>query len=503
MNSILLPLSQAAAVPTSRTWFDNPAIQNKLGYALVETLAMTFVSGAITVILGLLLGLALVSTGKRGQFRNPTLYWVLSQIVNIGRSMPFIILMVALIPLTRLLVGTSLGWQAACVPLTIGAIPFYARLVETAINDVDRGKVEAALMMGASGRQITWGVLVREALPILIQSATVTIITLLGYSAMAGAVGGGGVGDLAIQYGYQRNQVDVMVITESGKLVQVNASDVRPTARNTMGVIFSAGVIGSFIYTRAMGIVTQGTLKHMRDDMFDSMERLPLRFFDTHPHGAIMSTFTNDTDAIRQLIGQSIPTLIQSGLTIIVLIGTMLYYSVWLFLVVLVVGVLMVFLTGKLGGLSGRFMKAQQAALADEEGFIEEMMDGQKVVQVFNHEQDAKDEFVEYNAKLFDSSQKANIYGNVLMPALGNIGNIMYVVVAIVGGVMILEQTPNIHLFGVDVITVGVVVSFLGMVRNFSQTIGQMSMQVPMIALGMAGGGGPAPFVLKSCVRIT
>ena len=257
----------------------------------------------------------------------------------------------------------------------------------------------------------------------------------------------------------------------------------------TMGIIFSAGVIGSFIYTRAMAIVTQGTLKHMRDDMFDSMERLPLRFFDTHPHGAIMSTFTNDTDAIRQLIGQSIPTLIQSGLTIIVLIGTMLYYSVWLFLVVLIVGALMAFLTGKLGGLSGRFMKAQQAALADEEGFIEEMMDGQKVVQVFNHEQDAKDEFVEYNQKLFDSSEKANIYGNVLMPALGNIGNIMYVVIAIVGGVMILEQTPNIHLFGVDVITVGVVVSFLGMVRNFSQTIGQMSMQVPMIALGMAGAG--------------
>ena len=257
----------------------------------------------------------------------------------------------------------------------------------------------------------------------------------------------------------------------------------------TMGIIFSAGVIASFIYTRAMAIVTQGTLKHMRDDMFDSMERLPLRFFDTHPHGAIMSTFTNDTDAIRQLIGQSIPTLIQSGLTIIVLIGTMLYYSVWLFLVVLVVGALMAFLTGKLGGLSGRFMKDQQAALADEEGFIEEMMDGQKVVQVFNHEQDAKDEFVEYNDKLFESSQKANIYGNVLMPALGNIGNIMYVVIAIVGGVMILEQTPNIHLFGVDVITVGVVVSFLGMVRNFSQTIGQMSMQVPMIAMGMAGAG--------------
>ena len=214
MNSILLPLTQAASVSSEDgTWFNNTVIQEFLSTSIFETLAMTFVSGTLTIVFGLLLGLTLVTTGQRGQRPNPPLYWVLSQIVNVGRSMPFIILMVALISVTRLIVGSSTGWQAVCVPLTIGAIPFYARLVETAINDVDRGKVEAALMMGASGRQITWGVLVREALPILIQSATVTIITLLGYSAMAGAVGGGGVGDLAIQYGYQRNQVDVMVIT--------------------------------------------------------------------------------------------------------------------------------------------------------------------------------------------------------------------------------------------------------------------------------------------------
>ena len=214
MNSILLPLTQAASVSSEDgTWFNNTVIQEFLGTSIFETLAMTFVSGTLTIVFGLLLGLTLVTTGQRGQRPNPPLYWVLSQIVNIGRSMPFIILIIALISVTRLIVGSSTGWQAVCVPLTIGAIPFYARLVETAINDVDRGKVEAALMMGASGRQITWGVLVREALPILIQSATVTIITLLGYSAMAGAVGGGGVGDLAIQYGYQRNQVDVMVIT--------------------------------------------------------------------------------------------------------------------------------------------------------------------------------------------------------------------------------------------------------------------------------------------------
>ena len=213
MNPILLPLAQAASSTSGDgTWFNNPAIQLKLGTSFVETLAMVSVSGVLTIVFGLLLGLTLVATGQRGQWRNPPLYWILSQIVNLGRSMPFIVLMVALISVTRFLVGSSIGWQAVCVPLTIGAIPFYARLVETAINDVDHGKVEAALMMGASGRQIPWGVLVREALPILIQSATVTIITLLGYSAMAGAIGGGGLGDLAIQDGYQRNDTDVMVI---------------------------------------------------------------------------------------------------------------------------------------------------------------------------------------------------------------------------------------------------------------------------------------------------
>lgn len=220
MNSLIASAVAATARPGvlalaasgDDTWFNNPAIQRKLGPATLETFQMLGVSGALTIIIGLLLGLALVTTGKRGQHPNRAVYEVLSQIVNIGRSMPFIILMVALIPLTRAIVGTSLGWGAACVPLTIGAIPFYARLVETAINDVDHGKVEAALMMGASSRQITWGVLVREAMPTLIQSATVTLITLLGYTAMAGTVGGGGLGDLAIQHGYRQNDPDVMVI---------------------------------------------------------------------------------------------------------------------------------------------------------------------------------------------------------------------------------------------------------------------------------------------------
>ena len=256
-----------------------------------------------------------------------------------------------------------------------------------------------------------------------------------------------------------------------------------------MGAIFAAGVLAAYIYTRMMAIVTQGTLKHMRDDMFARMETLPLRFFDTHPHGAVMSTYTNDTDAIRQLIGQSLPTLLQCGLTLVVLVLTMLYYSVWLALVVFLIAGLMMFITRDLGGKSAKFMVKQQRSLADEEGFIEEMMDGQKVVQVFNHEQAAKEEFLKYNRELFENSQKANRFGNVLMPALGNIGNIMYVVIAIIGGILILEELPNLTLTGINVVSVGVVVSFLGMVRNLSQTIGQMSMQVPMIALGMAGAG--------------
>lgn len=256
-----------------------------------------------------------------------------------------------------------------------------------------------------------------------------------------------------------------------------------------MGAIFAAGVLAAYISTRMMAIVTQGTLKHMRDDMFARMETLPLRFFDTHPHGAVMSTYTNDTDAIRQLIGQSLPTLLQCGLTLVVLVLTMLYYSVWLALVVFLIAGLMMFITRDLGGKSAKFMVKQQRSLADEEGFIEEMMDGQKVVQVFNHEQAAKEEFLKYNRELFENSQKANRFGNVLMPALGNIGNIMYVVIAIIGGILILEELPNLTLTGINVVSVGVVVSFLGMVRNLSQTIGQMSMQVPMIALGMAGAG--------------
>ena len=192
-------------------WFDNPVITQELWPATLETIYMTLWSTAIALLLGLPLGIWLFITTPNSLAPNRAVHQVLSAIVNIGRSIPFIILMVAIIPFTRLLIGTSLGWQAAVVSLTISAIPFYARLVETSLHEVAAGKVEAAQMMGATKLQIIRQVLVPEALPGLISGATVTAVALINYTAMAGAVGGGGLGTLAVSYGYQRYQTDVML----------------------------------------------------------------------------------------------------------------------------------------------------------------------------------------------------------------------------------------------------------------------------------------------------
>lgn len=181
--------------------------------ATLETFYMVGASACLTVLLGLPLGVLLVITDKQQLLAAPVLNRVIGAIVNVGRSLPFIILLVALIPLTRAIVGRSIGSTAAIVPLTIGAVPFFARLVETALREVERGLVEAAQAMGATTWQIIAKVLLPEALPSLVLSFTITIIALLGYSAMAGTVGGGGLGDLAIRYGYNRFQTDVMIVT--------------------------------------------------------------------------------------------------------------------------------------------------------------------------------------------------------------------------------------------------------------------------------------------------
>lgn len=194
------------------TWLDNPVIRENVPGATIDTLAMTGVAGLITAVLGVLLGVLLHGTSPGGIFPRSGVNAVVGGIVNLGRSMPFLILMIALIPVTKAIVGTSVGWQAACVPLTIGAVPFYARLVETSLREVAPGKVEAALMMGATRWEVIRKVLLPEALPGLVAGLTTTIIALIGYTAMAGAAGAGGLGDVAIIYGYNRFEPDVMTV---------------------------------------------------------------------------------------------------------------------------------------------------------------------------------------------------------------------------------------------------------------------------------------------------
>lgn len=199
-------------------WFNdllaNPAFSKALGPAFLETLVMVGVSGLLTVLLGLPLGVLLHAVRPGGLAPNKTLHWVLSSVVvNLTRSIPYAILMVALIPFTRVLVGTSIGPMAATVSLTIAAVPFFARLVEASLRDVHPGKVDAAHAMGSTKQQTIWKVLIPEAMPSLIAGVTTTVVTLIGYSAMAGLIGGGGLGRLAYNYGFQRFDTSVMVVT--------------------------------------------------------------------------------------------------------------------------------------------------------------------------------------------------------------------------------------------------------------------------------------------------
>jgi ATP-binding cassette subfamily B protein len=254
-----------------------------------------------------------------------------------------------------------------------------------------------------------------------------------------------------------------------------------------MATIHIAGVIGSFTYTRIMAGVTQGTLKNFRVDMFNKMQTLPIKYFDTHAHGDIMSTYTNDTDAIRQLIGQSLPMMFQTFLTVLAIVIMMLCYSIGLTVAVAIISLSIVYVTRKFAGASAAYMMEQQKTLAKEEGFVEEMMNGQKVVKVFCHEEESKEDFMKINEELFKAGERANTNGNILMPIIHNIGNLMYVLLALIGGVMVHYQAMNISLTGTGVVSIGIIVSFLNMSRQLSQTIGQASMQVPMIAMGLAG----------------
>ncbi len=259
-----------------------------------------------------------------------------------------------------------------------------------------------------------------------------------------------------------------------------------------MGTVYVISLIGTFLYNRIMAVVTQGTLYRLRKDMFDKMQSLPIKYFDTHAHGEIMSTYTNDTDAVRQLVGQSIPTLFSSSLSLLVSLGIMLYYSFIMTAVFIVFMSTMFVVVKFIGGRSAKHMVAQQQSLAQEEGFIEEMIKGQKVVKVFTHEERAKEKFDEYNNKLCADATEAHVYGNILGPVLNNMGNFTYVFLALAGGILLATgllnpSFGNIFTGNITAITLGMVIPFLGMSRRSTQAVNEISQQVSMIAMGLAG----------------
>lgn len=258
-----------------------------------------------------------------------------------------------------------------------------------------------------------------------------------------------------------------------------------------MAGIYVFGLICSFVYTRLMAIITQGFLKHVREDMFNKMQRLPVKYFDTHTHGDIMSYYTNDVDALRQLISQSIPQSFFSLVSIVTLLVTMLISSIYLTLVVLVGVAFMLWVTKMVGGRSAKFFVRQQNSIGQTEGFAEEMIHGQKVIKVFCHEEAAKRDFAKVNDQLFGDADKANRYGNMLMPAISNIGHVVFVAVAIVGGALVLGGVRNLSIKGLEasVITMGAIVSFLNMSRQFTLNIGQVSMQINSVVMAIAGAG--------------
>lgn len=246
-----------------------------------------------------------------------------------------------------------------------------------------------------------------------------------------------------------------------------------------LGSIFLMGVIATFTYTRLMVYIGQGVLKKVRDDMFEHMQTLPIRYFDQNTNGSIMSLYTNDTDTLRQMISQSIPQALMSFFTIIVTFISMLILSPLLtILAVLIIG-LMIFVTKKIGGNSGKYFVRQQKSLADVTGFVEERMNGQRVVKVFNHGRKSEEEFDKLNEALFESAAQANTFANMMGPVIGNIGNLQFVLVSVLGGFL--------SIMGIGGITLGVMASYLQFTKSFTQPFMQVAQQFNSIVMALAG----------------
>ena len=260
-----------------------------------------------------------------------------------------------------------------------------------------------------------------------------------------------------------------------------------------LGVLYVLSLISLVCYTQIMAYMTQGFLDKLRREMFDGMQDLPISYFDTHKHGDIMSHYTNDIDTLRQLVSQALPTLIQSGAIVLVVFAIMLYFSVWLTLVLVLGIVAMFFVTKVVGGGSAKYFMRQQKATGAMEGFAQEMMNGQKVIKVFNHEQASIRDFDKVNDELYEVSRRAHSYASILGPIMGNIGNILYVVLALVGGVFLLTGLKNVSLSGMP-FSISILVPFLNMARQFTGNVNNLSQQFNAIV--MAGAGAARVFAL-------
>ena len=250
--------------------------------------------------------------------------------------------------------------------------------------------------------------------------------------------------------------------------------------------MYVISIIAVTVYSELMAFITQGFLSKLRISMFGGMQNLPIKYFDTNKHGDIMSYYTNDIDTLRQLISQSMPALIRSIAIVIGVFFIMLYYSVWMTLLLLVGVAAMMIISKKVGGGSAKYFIKQQQSIGKAEGLIQEMMNGQKVIKVFNHEEECISDFEEINTALCDDSCKANAYANILGPIIMNIGNIIYVLIAVAGGLFLLSGVPNISISGLG-FSISIIIPFLNMTKQFTGNINQLSQQINSIVMGLAG----------------
>ena len=254
-----------------------------------------------------------------------------------------------------------------------------------------------------------------------------------------------------------------------------------------MACIYLSGIIASYLQTRLMVRVSQGVLRDVRHKMFSHMQSLPIQYFDTHTHGDLMSHYTNDTDTLRQMISQSIPQLVSACTTLLVVFFSMLSISIWMTLIILAFVILILQVIKRIGGKSAKYFGAQQRSLGTVNGYIEEMINGQKVVKVFCHEEKAKEAFDKVNTELCENAANANTYGNILMPVMVNLGHLQYVILAIAGAALALSGAVNPTLLGIKALTLGSIVSFLNLSKNFNQPISQISQQFNFVVMALAG----------------